>query len=126
MLASRALIQTDLIVATYSLHFQSDGSVRIMDTDRPIDIEAPDNDIRGLSTWCLKNGWKRLEVASHLVEDPRGFQFWMRQYTAGNVVGEIFKKYETETHERVMKELEADRQTESENAYNTAIEKSPV
>jgi hypothetical protein len=69
MLASRALIQTDLIVATYSLHFQSDGSVRIMDTDRPIDIAARTM-IFGTLDLVLKE-WRETNRGSQsLVEDP--------------------------------------------------------
>lgn len=102
MLKSKATVAaTDLLgrpgmTANYVLHFWHDGKVYIMETDRPFNVEVPDDDIRELHKWCLDNGWPKLYVHKRLIADQQGFDFWKRMFISGLVQSDELAQHEDE------------------------------
>lgn len=80
-------------VTNFILHFWSNGDVCIMRSDHHLNASA-DADVRELQNWCLNNGWKKLRIDDNLVEDPQGFDFWMRMYISGLIDSDVLRKHE--------------------------------
>lgn len=106
MLRTEAIITLPSVAFRFLLHFWSDGNVTIIETDHPPIIDVPDDDIRYLSEWCIQNGWKQLAVQDGLLNDPRGFDFWMRLYRAGIITNSLLRTHEAEETERFQKAYE--------------------
>lgn len=100
MLRSNAtVVSTDIlgnvvITSNYMLHFWSSGTIHITHTDRPLIIGAPDNDIKELKEWSVKNGWKSLRIDNRVVEDPQAFEFWMRMFISGLIECDALHRHE--------------------------------
>jgi len=101
------------IESEYILHLWSDGRVVIMGTNRPISLDLPDDDIRHLSEWCKNSGWRRLEVYRSMIEDPTGFNFWMRMFIAGLIYNDEIDARESQEMER-MEDAHKREQTQEE------------
>jgi len=112
MLETDATVETAMITSTYLLHMWKNGDMYIMKTDRPFLIELPDDDIRELSEWCSEHGWGVPIIHDRLLDDARGFDFWMRIYRAGIVSAPLLVKYEEEEMSRfdeiIVKKKEVD------------------
>lgn len=106
MIETDTMVRNDILSCFYVLHLYNSGEVKIIKTNHPIDLEIPDDDIRELSSWCYKNGWSGLTVHSGLIDDIKDFNFWMRQFRAGNVKGRVFEEYEKSESERFAIERE--------------------
>jgi hypothetical protein len=113
MLESVAVVSTTFVVSENLLHLWNNGEVHLIKTTHPMTVDTPDDDIRELSEWCDKNGWKKLTVDNDLLEDPIQFGFWQRSYYAGLINSEYLSEYEKKEMER-MKEA-FDREQEQEN-----------
>ena len=95
MLNSLAYIKiSNKIVFTYAIHFWRSGKVDIFETDRPMNIDFPEDDIRELHEWCKINNWKSLHVNSRLLVDPRGFDYWAHIYRCGLVENDQLKLFD--------------------------------
>lgn len=107
------MLRTDMTISSggghfsYKIHMWNNGDVYINDTNRPLNLDIPDDDLRELSEWCDVNGWNTPIVDRTLLEDTRDFQFWMRMYNAGLVYAPQLKEHEQEEHER-FKQLAGD------------------
>lgn len=112
MLRSTVLVSTPFVAANYILHFWKDGRVVIYETDRPMLIDSLDEDLRELSQWCQKAGWKELGVNDRLLVDRQAYEFWRRTFIAGLIVSEKLQQHEEEEMERLsqayLKEKEED------------------
>jgi hypothetical protein len=107
------------MIFNYMLHFWDNGNVCIMNTDHPVNINVPDDDIRDLKRWCDDHGWKRLSVHRLLIEDPQGLEFWKRMYIAGLVQSDELIKHEQDEMERLssMSQIEEDEDADQGQIY---------
>ena len=96
MLRTTASISHGPNAFNYTLHFYNSGEVHIVDLNRPLTLDIPDDDLRQLFEWCTSNGWNRPILHKDLARDHRAFQFWMRMYNAGLIDGEEFREQEEE------------------------------
>lgn len=96
------------IACNYALHFYSNGDVYVMSTDHPQILDVPDDDLRELKKWSIDHGWKRLCVNKLLLEDPIGFQFWLRMYISGLIYSDILEKHEASEMSRLSHHIEED------------------
>lgn len=103
MLSSSVTVANAIISSNFMLHLWNDGIVYIMKTDRPMQMNTPDDDLRELNTWCKDNGWTKLTLAKELTEDPAGLFFWMRTYRSGLVESDELKLMDDEEMERLSK-----------------------
>lgn len=103
MLRSDAYVNTNFIASIFVLHCWSDGKVVIFETDHPLRMDAPDDDIRELMAWTKNNGWEALYVDDRLLIDRRGFDYWQRMYQAGMIENNKLKEHETAENERLTK-----------------------
>ena len=94
MLKSTGVVTTDFVTATYILHFWSDGNVLIVDTDRPLKDDIPDDDLRELHDWCFNHGWTDLKVAERLLMNRNSIEFWNKIYISGLVKSEKLHRRE--------------------------------
>lgn len=101
MIESHATISTPIISSDCVLHFWADGRVVLMETNHPLHSQAPDDDIRELSRWCRKNGWKNLVVDNKLITEQKEFEFWMRFYYSGMITSDVLKKHDEQEIERM-------------------------
>lgn len=113
MLRSSIFVSTVFASATYTLHFWKNGRVTIHETDRPIQLGSSDEDLRELSQWCKKAGWKELSVSDRLLVDRNAYAFWQRAFIAGLVVSEQLQQHEEEEMARLSKAyLNEERETD--------------
>ncbi len=116
MLRTSATVHTSSVESDNLLHLWSDKRAVLMDTSHPLAWEVPDDDLRQLNEWCKNNGWGTLEIHRSLLEDPKGFEFWMRLYLAGLVASEELCEAEAKGMERMeeayKKELEEEKEDE--------------
>ena len=103
MLRSAVYVSTLFSAATYALHFWKNGQVVIHETDRPMQMDSIDEDLRELSQWCQKAGWKELCVDDRLLIDRHAYEFWRRSFIAGLVVSEKLQQHEEEEMARLSK-----------------------
>lgn len=107
MIRSTATVITPTIAGSFLLHLWDDGNVYIMETDHPLfwvthdGLSVSDDDIRELSEWRKAKGWANLLVFRNLLLDPRGFEFWLREYRAGLVDSIELKKHDAAEMERL-------------------------
>ncbi len=101
MLRSSAFVSSPLAAASYILHFWKNGRVVIHETDRPMQIDSLDEDLRELSQWCKDAGWKELSVSDKLLIDRQTCEFWRRAFIAGLIVNEKLQQYEDEEMKRL-------------------------
>jgi len=113
MLVTDAFVMTDAISAHFTLHLWNDGRVVITETEHPLTMEAPDDDIVELKRWCESKGWKKLMVEGDLLDDVRAEEFWKRYHTAGIISSEVFEEADKEEAERQAK-LTAQAETNQE------------
>lgn len=119
MLRSNAYISNQLAAATYTLHFWKNGRVVISGTDRPMTLESSDEDLRELSEWCRKTGWKELSVDDMLLADRQRYEFWRRAFIAGMIASDVLQKHEDEEIERLSQAQL--KESEEENAPQTDV-----
>lgn len=103
MLRSTVYVSTPFSAATYTLHFWKNGQVVIHETDRPMQMDSIDEDLRELSQWCKKAGWKELSVGDRLLVDRHAYDFWRRSFIAGLIVNEKLQQHEEEEMVRLSK-----------------------
>jgi len=103
MLRTSAFVSGPLASATYTLHFWKNGRVTIYETDRPMQMDLVDEDLRELSQWCQRAGWKELGVNDRLLIDRHAYEFWRRSFIAGLIVSEKLQHHEEEEMERLSK-----------------------
>ena len=103
MLRSTVFVSTQFVSATYILHFWKNGRITIYETDRPMQMDSVDEDLRELSQWCQKAGWQELSVDDRLLTDRHAYEFWRRSFIAGLVVSEKLQQHEEEEMERLSK-----------------------
>lgn len=115
MLRTFATVHTTAVESDNLLHLWSDKRAVLMDTSHPLAWEAPDDDIRRLNEWCRNNGWGTLEIHRSLLEDPKGFEFWMRLYVAGLVTSEELHEAEAKEMERMEAAYNQEREEEKED-----------
>lgn len=108
MLDTKCHISTRFISAMYILHLWKNGKVVIWQTDRPIDMGAPDSDLLELSEWVRESGWKKLCVDDRLIVVPQEFEFWQRMYLRGLVENDELKEHEEEEVRRLREGLESE------------------
>lgn len=101
MLRSSVYVSTQFNAATYMLHFWKNGRVVIYETDRPMQMDSVDEDLRELSQWCQKAGWKELDINDRLLVDRHAYEFWRRSFIAGLIVNEKLQQHEEEEMERL-------------------------
>jgi hypothetical protein len=87
------------------LHLWKSGKVDIQETDRPMAIEVPEDDIKELSNWCGINNWKFLYVNDRLLTDPRSFEFWMRMYRCGLVQNDQLRSFDESEMVRLIRHM---------------------
>lgn len=119
--SSATVVPTDLLGQMgasfdYQLHFWSNGNVVIMNTNHPVVVDVPDDDLRELRKWCDDHGWKKLKVHHLLTEDSQGFQFWMRMYIAGLVFSEVLVKHEEADMERLLKAAQSEEDEDADQS----------
>lgn len=103
MLRSSAFVSTSFVSATYTLHFWKNGRIVIHETDRPMKMDSLDEDLRELSQWSQKAGWRELSVSDRLLVDRSAYEFWRRSFIAGLIVSEKLQQHEEEEMERLSK-----------------------
>ncbi len=103
MLRSSVFVSTQFVSATYTLHFWKNGRVVIHATDRPMQMDSLDDDLRELSQWCHKAGWAELSVSDELLADRHAYEFWKRSFIAGLIVNEQLQQHEEEEMTRLSK-----------------------
>ncbi len=103
MLRSSAFVSTPFAATTYILHFWKNGQVVIHETDRPMQVDSVDEDLRELSEWCRKAGWEGLVVGDRLLVDRHAYEFWRRSFIAGLVASQKLQQHEEEEMERLSK-----------------------
>jgi hypothetical protein len=92
--------QQVIMASNFTLHLWHTGDVYIKETDRPLLISTPNDDLQELKEWCEYNGWKRLLVDNNLVESPADFYGWMNLYRAGIISNEKLEKSDVEEMKR--------------------------
>ena len=112
MLESMAIVATTFVVSENLLHFWHNGEVHLIKTTHPMMTDTPDDDLRELSEWCEKNGWKKLTVDNDLLEDPQQFYFWQRMYFSGIIISEHLSECEKKETERMKEAYEREQQEE--------------
>ena len=112
MLETSAVIASKYVVSENLLHFWHDGKVVLIRTTHPMIADVPDDDLRELSEWCEKNGWKKLTVDNDLLEDPQQFGFWQRAYFAGIITSEYLSEYEKIETQRMKEAYEREQEEE--------------
>ncbi len=115
MLRSSAFVSTPFTAATYMLHFWKNGQVVIHETDRPMQIGSVDDDLRELSQWCQRAGWKGLAVADRLLIDRHAYEFWRRSFIAGLVVSEKLQEHEEDEMKRLSQAYLKEKEEEEED-----------
>lgn len=115
MLSSNVTATTNDITSSFLIHLWHDGNIYIMSTDHPLVAEVPDSDIRELSEWFLEHGWNKPRIHDHLLDDPRGFDFWMRLYRAGIVESLLLQQYEDEEMDRFSEIIIKEEENEDAN-----------
>lgn len=101
MLRSSAFVSTPLAASSYILHFWKNGRIVIHETDRLMQVDSLDEDLRELSQWCKDAGWKELDVHDRLLIDRQACEFWRRAFIAGLIVNEKLQQYEDEEMKRL-------------------------
>lgn len=99
MLKSDVLVDTELVMARYVIHFWWDGRAVIMETDHPPIMEVPEDDILALRDWSKQKGWN-LCLHKDLLDDPTAFNFWLRLFRAGVIHSDVLDEHEKEEIER--------------------------
>jgi len=115
MLSSNVTVTSEDITSNFLIHLWHNKNVHIMSTDHPMVTEVPDSDIRELSEWFLDHGWHRPGVHNHLLDDPRGFDFWMRLYRAGIVESPLLQQHENEEMDRFSEIIIKEEENEDAN-----------
>jgi len=103
MIRSGVFVSSVMFSASYTLHFWNNRDVVIFDTDRSMIINSFDDDLRELSLWCQKAGWKHLGVNDRLLVDRHTYEFWKRSYVSGLIVNEKLKQHEDAEMDRLSK-----------------------
>lgn len=101
MLRSSVFVTTAVAAAGYILHFWKDGRVVIYETDRLMQINSLDEELRELSQWCEDAGWKKLDVSDRLLVDRQAYEFWRRAFIAGLIINEKLQQHEDEEMKRL-------------------------
>lgn len=103
MLRTEASVTTELASFKFVLHFWRNGDVVIHDTDRPLRLDVPDDDLRELSQWCRDSDWKGLKVDERLLKGHAAMEFWNRTFMTGLVDSDLLRKREDEEMSRLAK-----------------------
>lgn len=119
MLRSTVFVSTVFVSATYTLHFWKSGRVDIYETDRSMQMNSSDEDLRELSLWCQKAGWKELGLNDRLLVDRHAYEFWRRSYIAGLIVNEQLQQHEEEEMARLSKTYIREKEEEEEEDDDT-------
>lgn len=101
MLRSSTFVSTPMSSAIYTLHFWKNGRVVIHDTDRPMQMDSLDEDLRELSQWCQKSGWEALDVNDRLLVDRHAYEFWRRMFIAGLIHNKKLQQHEDDEMKRL-------------------------
>jgi len=112
MLRTQATVCAPKVTSDYLIHLWDTGTAVIKATSRPMNVQIPDDDVRGLSEYLKNHGWEHVEVDHLLLEEPQGFAFWLRMYQTGIVESNVLKQHD----ENEMKRMQA--AFEAEEEYN--------
>lgn len=94
MLRSKVFIQAQFMEGTFIINFWHDGRMIIDEMLRPASLDIPNDDIVELSRWSVDNGWQIPEPSYKIMEGPRLFDFWQRQYQSGLIKSSILDEKE--------------------------------
>lgn len=112
MIKTNAFIHSGPAAFNYVLHLWSNGNVKIMATDHPLNIVISDNDIRELKDWCDRNSWNTPIINELLLDTTTSFNFWLRLYRSGWIYSEILEKHDVDEMHRLTSD--DDRDTEED------------
>lgn len=110
MLKSRMSTITNGMGFNYTIHFWNTGRAVIMQTDRPLGLEVPDDDLHELSQWCKSRGWVGLYVSDRLLSDPQEHDFWFRMFRSGVINSDMLKQKEEDEMHRMANSIVNDEQ----------------
>ena len=91
MIKTTATIVSSGIGFSYIMHFRSDRDIYIMDSNRSVANDSPDDDLREFHNWVKLTGWNMINIHKRLLMDPRDRDFWHRMYLTGLVTSEELK-----------------------------------
>lgn len=111
MLRSKVYITTEDLTYTYVMNFWYDKRVIIDDVFRSIYTNIGSPDLLEFMNWSEDRGWLKVEPSPRLLDNPRQYDFWKRQYEAGLITCEEFDKREEEITKRLSK-LKKEEETE--------------
>jgi len=101
MLRSNVYITTADGQFGYVINFWNTKRVIIDEVMRSLMVNSPASDLSELSNWCEEHGWNKPEPSPRLLENPRQFDFWQRQYQSGLVNSEELDQRESDFMERI-------------------------
>jgi len=103
MLQSRVVVNTNTIAGMFIINFWHDGRVIIDELLRPSSLDLPNDDIGELKTWADEHGWEQPEPAKKLLDSPRMFDFWERQYQSGFIKCSTIEEKEQNILDKISK-----------------------
>lgn len=116
MIRTECIVSTSAISCGYLLHVWNDGRVVIKSTDHPTLQDAPDDDLRELSSFVKQQGWTKLELSAELLDNS--FDFWLRMYQAGIVDSDTLRQHDESEMNRLAEAYEAEQEIEREEQEN--------
>ena len=114
MIETTAVVASKFVVSENLLHLWDNGEVHLIGTSHPMTTDVPDDDLRELSEWCEKNGWKKLMIDDDSLQNPQQFNFWQRAYYAGIISSTYLTEYENRATERMKEAFEREQEQEQE------------
>ena len=103
MLRTKAFVSTNTISCFFLLHFFSDSKFVIQETEHPMVVNVPEDDLRYLHEWAQKNGWDGPYVSDRLMNERRAKDFWLRLYRSGIIKNNMLDAAEKEEVARFSK-----------------------
>ena len=96
MLRSKVYVHTDSITGVFIVHLWADRRFVIDEIQRPVSVNVPNDDIIEMSEWTREHGWLLPEPANKLLDIPRFFDFWERQYQSGLITCTFIEEREAD------------------------------
>jgi len=112
MLSSKVFVHAEGMTVPFIINFWHDGKIIIDDMLRPASLEIPNYDIAELRKWSEDEGWQMPEPANKILDDPRMFAFWERQFQSGLVACSLLEKRENDLLDKIIEAEKRDQNDE--------------
>ena len=106
MLRSAVSVAAEGMTGNFIINFWNDGKMVVDEILRPASLEIPNDDIVELSKWAGENGWQKPQPSDKMLNSPRLFEFWERQYQSGLISCSRIEERESDLFDRLAKSEE--------------------